>query len=70
MVFSHGGSNPGDGLDEYYASMQPQWAALDTVRWIQMSLDRHLLIILAYSHLTPVLAILILPQQLSRLVPS
>ncbi|RDH39249.1 hypothetical protein BDQ94DRAFT_164992 [Aspergillus welwitschiae] len=30
MVFSHGGSNPGDGLDEYYASMQPQWTALDT----------------------------------------
>lgn len=36
MVFSHGGSNPGDGLDEYYASMQPQWTALDTVCCIQI----------------------------------
>lgn len=36
LVFSHGGSNPGDGLDEYYASMQPQWTALDTVCCIQI----------------------------------
>lgn len=70
MVFSHGGSNPGDGLDEYYASMQPQWTALDTVRCTQMLLDRRLLTSPAYSHLIQVSAILIPPQQLSRLVPS
>lgn len=46
MVFGHGGPNPGEGIDEYYASMQPQWAGIDTVRWVQMTLlDRlHLLI--------------------------
>ncbi|PYH87778.1 hypothetical protein BO71DRAFT_340292 [Aspergillus ellipticus CBS 707.79] len=30
MAFGHGGPNPGEGMDEYYANMQPQWAGIDT----------------------------------------
>ncbi|PYI07318.1 hypothetical protein BO78DRAFT_95302 [Aspergillus sclerotiicarbonarius CBS 121057] len=36
MVFGHGGPNPGDGIDEYYA-MQPQWTGIDTSPYASVS---------------------------------